>query len=54
MQINSEFRERQPIGVRICERAHTSHDCTQDRTDYRSDLTVLNDLTVTTKMMRGK
>ncbi len=50
MQMNSEFRERQPIGVKNLSVALTRHrlECTQDRTDFRSDLTVLNDLTVTT------
>ncbi len=50
MQMYSEFRERQPIGVKNLSAALTRHrlECMQDRTDFRSDLTVLNDLTVTT------
>ncbi len=50
MQTNNEFRERQPIEVKNLSAALTRHrlECTQDRTDLRSDLTVSNDLTVTT------
>ncbi len=50
MHMNSEFRERQPIGVKNLSAALTRHrlECTQDRTEFQSDLTVLNDLTVTT------
>ncbi len=55
MQMNRKFCERQPIGVKNLSAALTCHrfECTQDRTDYRSDLTVLNDLTNDIKMMRG-
>ncbi len=42
-----EFCERQPIGVKNLSATLKRHrlECTQDRTDFRSELTVLNDLT---------
>ncbi len=50
MQMNSEFGQRQPIGVKNLSAALTRHrlECMQVRTDFRSDLTILNDLTVMT------
>ncbi len=49
MHINSEFCKRQPIGVKNLSAALTRLrlECTHS-TDFRSDLAVLNDLTVTT------
>ncbi len=50
MQMNSEFRVRQPIEVKNLSAALTRHrlEWTQYRTEFQSDLTVLNGLTVTT------
>ncbi len=54
-QLNAnEQRILQATTNRSEESVSHSLECTQDRTDFRSDLTVLNDLTVMTKMMRGK
>ncbi len=46
----ANFTSEKPIGLKNLSAALKRHhlECTQDRTDFRSDLTILNDLTVTT------